>query len=104
MENKDKNIKSIKDIIEKSDFWDRHSKRFITKEFQDYGYRLALKLNDLEHKSLYIKIAKNEDRRLVEEALRFAVDYPKAKNKGRIFMWKLKELKTPKKESNDQKS
>lgn len=102
MEINDKKIKSFKDIIEKSDFWDRHSKRFITNEFQDYGYRLALKLDDLEHKSLYIKLAKNEDRRLMEEALRFAVDYPKAKNKGRIFMWKLKDLKNPKKDGNAQ--
>ena len=29
---------------------------YITQEFQDYGYRLAIELDDLEHKALYIKI------------------------------------------------
>lgn len=94
MQNKKKDYKSISELLEGKDFWDRHKKSYISKEFQDYGYRLALKLNDLSHKSLYIKIAKEEDRRDVEEALRFAIDYPKAKNKARIFMWKLKDIKS----------
>jgi len=41
----------------------------ITKEFQDYGYRLALELNDLRSKSLYIRLAKVEERPLLEKAL-----------------------------------
>ncbi|MFH1547079.1 MAG: hypothetical protein ABIC57_01180 [bacterium] len=67
--------------------------KYVTTEFQDYGYRLAIRLNDLPHKALYIKLAKNEPRALIENALSFAADYPKAKNKAKIFMWKLKELK-----------
>ena len=35
---------------------------YITQEFQDYGYRLAVTLDDLAHKSLYIKMAKDIDR------------------------------------------
>jgi predicted metal-dependent phosphoesterase TrpH len=42
---------------------------------------------------LYIKLAKEENRTLLENALSFALDYPKAKSKPKIFMWKLKELK-----------
>lgn len=67
---------------------------YITQEFQDYGYRLALALNDLKHKSLYIKMAKEEDRKLLERALTFVSDADHAQNKARLFMWKVKQLKT----------
>lgn len=67
--------------------------KYVTKEYQDFGYRLALQLDDLKHKSLYIKLAKEEKRFLLESALRYASDYPKVRNKARIFMWKLKELR-----------
>jgi len=67
--------------------------KYITKEYQDFGYRLALKLGDLEHKALYIKLAKEEPRGVLEQALSFSIDYPQARNKARIFMWKLKEIR-----------
>jgi hypothetical protein len=67
--------------------------KYISQEFQDFGYRLALELDDLKHKSLYIKLAKNEDRGLLEAARRFVIDADHARSKGRLFMWKLKELK-----------
>lgn len=66
---------------------------FITQEFQDFGYRLACELNDLKHKSLYIRMAKLEDRGILEDALAFVSDAHNAKNKARLFMWKVKELK-----------
>ncbi len=69
---------------------------YITQEFQDYGYRLALELDDMTHKSLYIKMAKTVDRMLLERALTFVSD-AKAKSKARLFMWKVKELKQEKK-------
>ncbi len=65
---------------------------YITQEFQDYGYRLAVDLDDLEHKGLYIKLAKEESRGLLEKARSFVID-SQAKNKGALFMWKLKQLK-----------
>lgn len=64
----------------------------ITREFQDYGYRLAIALDDLDHKSLYIKLAKQEPRQILDKALSFVTD-AQAKSKARLFMWKLKELK-----------
>jgi len=76
---------------EKNDtIMDRH--KYVTREFQDYGYRIALKLGELKNVSLYIKLAKDKPRVFLEQAFSFAIDYPNAKNKGRIFMWKLKEL------------
>jgi len=67
---------------------------YISQEFQDFGYRMAVELNDMPHKSLYIKMAKNEDRLLLEKALSFVSDASTAKSKARLFMWKVKQLKT----------
>lgn len=70
---------------------------FITQEFQDFGYRLAVELNDLSHKSLYIKMSKNVDRTILERALSFVKDAQQAKSKAKLFMWKVKQLKLEKK-------
>lgn len=70
---------------------------YITQEFQDFGYRLAVELDDLKHKSLYIKMAKEVDRRILERALSFVSD-SQARSKPRLFMWKVQELKKPKQE------
>jgi len=64
---------------------------YITQEFQDFGYRLAVELDDLAHKSLYIKMAKNKKRAILEQALSFVKD-ANAKSKAKLFMWKLKQL------------
>lgn len=69
----------------------------ITQEFQDFGYRLAVELNDLKHKSLYIKMSKDLDRVLLERALSFVKDAASAKSKAKLFMWKVKQLKLEKK-------
>jgi hypothetical protein len=66
---------------------------YITQEFQDFGYRLAVELNDLAHKSLYIKMAKNEDRAVLDRALTFVKDAENAKSKAKLFMWKVKQIK-----------
>lgn len=88
-------IQSIKDILNKTNFVDRivDGKSHISEEFQDFGYRLALKLNDLQHKALYIKLCKDVPRGIIEEVMEFTLDYPiKNGSKARVFMWKLKEL------------
>lgn len=65
---------------------------YITQEFQDFGYRLAVELNDLKHKSLYIKMAKTIERSILERALSFVSDAHTAKSKARLFMWKVKQI------------
>lgn len=67
--------------------------KYISREFQAYGVYLTEQLNDYKHKGLYIKLAKTVHRAILQKALSFVVD-SKAKNKGALFMWKLKELKT----------
>jgi PTH1 family peptidyl-tRNA hydrolase len=66
---------------------------YISQEFQDFGYRLAMELDDPAHKSLYMKMAKKESRALLERALSFVSDATTAKSKARLFMWKLRQLK-----------
>lgn len=70
--------------------------KYISQEFQDYGYRLAVDLDDLAHKSLYIRLAKTVDRAILERARQFAVDAYTANSRARLFMWKMKELKKEK--------
>ena len=77
--------------------------KYISQEFQDFGYQLAVKLNDLKHKSLYMKMAKNVDRSILERALSFVSDADSAKSKARLFMWKVSQLKAQNKEKEAKK-
>lgn len=65
----------------------------ISHEFQIYGVYLAECLQDTKHYSLYIKLAKELDRKILEEALNFTKGYYGAKSRAKVFMWKLAELK-----------
>jgi hypothetical protein len=69
---------------------DKH--KYISKEYQYYGLRLAGKLGDKKRLAMYIKWAKEKPRVILEQAYSFAIDYPSAKDRSRIFMWKVKEL------------
>lgn len=66
----------------------------MSKEFQHYGVYLADQLQDPKHYSLYIKLAKNYERSLLEEALGYAKGYTTAKSKAKVFMWRLAQLKS----------
>jgi len=90
MNNNNKNFHSLKDILAKINL---QEDKYISREFQDYGYHLAEELNDLKHKSLYIKLAKELPRVLLEKARNFVKDAYQVKNPAKLFMWKLKELK-----------
>lgn len=67
--------------------------KYISREFQDYGVRLSEEFGDPKHKSLYIKLAKTVDRAILEQARRFVID-SNADNKGALFMWKIKQLRS----------
>ncbi|MBI4040109.1 hypothetical protein HY389_02010 [Candidatus Daviesbacteria bacterium] len=67
----------------------------LSTEFQVYGVYLADTLDDPKHYSLYIKLAKEVDRPLLDEALTYTKEYPSAKSKAKIFMWKLSKLRKP---------
>jgi len=84
-------MKKIGQIVEEIKFKDRPKN--ISQEFQQYGVYLAESLDDTKHYSLYIKLAKITPRALLDEALTFTKGYLTAKNKGRVFMWRLKQLR-----------
>jgi len=81
-------MKTIKDILK---HFNPLEDKYISREYQSFGVHLAQKLQDERRKSLYIKLAKTHPRPVLEQALRFVVD-SNARNKGALFMWKLKEL------------
>jgi len=87
---------SLGDILKK---FDPLRDKYVSREFQKYGYDLAMELGDLTHKSLYIKMAKETPRVILEKARYFVKD-AKARNKGRLFMWKVKELRVDKERKN----
>lgn len=66
--------------------------KYVSREFQTFGLKLADDLDDYKHRSLYIKLAKTVHRSILERALSFAID-SNADSKGALFMWKLKELR-----------
>jgi len=84
----------IKDILDK---FDPSQAKYISREFQSYGIYLSQQLNDPSHKSLYIKLAKETPRFLLEETLAF-VKSTKPRSKAKLFMWKLGQLKKEVKE------
>lgn len=78
--------------------------RFISREFQKYAYDLAEELQDMEHKSLYMRLAKTTPRHLIEQARYFVKDAQRVDNRGRLFMWKLSQLRKEHKEKQAKKA
>ncbi|HKB88072.1 MAG TPA: hypothetical protein VKC53_00315 [Patescibacteria group bacterium] len=90
-----KTLTSVGNILDKYKLDDKN--KTVSREFQLYAYDLAVELGDMAHKSLYMRLAKTTPRVLLEKARSFVKDAENARSKGRLFMWKLKELKNAKK-------
>lgn len=67
--------------------------KYISREWQDYAYRLAMELGDEKSKSLYMKLAKEEPRERLEKARTFVKDANNVRNRGKLFMWAVTKLK-----------
>ncbi len=98
---RNKHLTSIKSDLSKYKLED--TDKYISREFQKYAYDLAEELGDLAHKSLYMKLAKETPRILLERARSFVKDATNARSKGRLFMWKLQQLKKEKVAKNEEK-
>lgn len=72
--------------------------KYISREFQKYGYDLAEELGDLKRVSFYIKLAKENPRGRMEAARNFVKDAYNVRSKSRLFVWKLQQLKQEKNE------
>ena len=84
-------MQKVGDFIKKYKLDD--TDKYISREFQKYGYDLARELGDPKGISLYIKLAKETSRGLLETARSFVRDAQSVKSKPKLFMWKLKQLK-----------
>lgn len=82
-------MQSVKQVLRK---FNPTTDKYVSREFQTFGLLMSEQLDDYKHRSLYIKLAKTVHRSILEKALSFVAD-SNAKNKGALFMWKLKELR-----------
>jgi len=89
-------FKPMMSILDKYDLEETKQRR-ISREFQDYAYRLAVELDDTAHTAIYMKLAKNTPRPIIEQARLFVLGANHPTSKGRLFMWKLKQLNMEKK-------
>ncbi len=83
-------MKTLGNIL--ADWTPDNRDKYLSKEFQQFGIHLAESLGDMKHKALYIKMAKELPRQTLLDALSFVLD-ANANSKGRLFMWKVKQLK-----------
>lgn len=82
-------MQSVKQVLKR---FNPTTDKYISREFQTFGLKIAEQLDDYKHRSLYIKLAKTVHRSILERVLSFVVD-SNAKNKGALFMWKLGQIK-----------
>lgn len=88
MKNKFSAMQKLGDVLVK---FNPLEDKYISREFQAYGFYLAEELNDLKHRGIYMKLSKTMPRPLLEKALSYVKD-AKVKKRGALFMWKLKEM------------
>ncbi len=92
-----KGFSKVSDVLKK---FKKDEDKYISYEFQKYGYDLAQELGDPKRVSFYIKLAKETPRGLLETSRNFVKDAYNVKSKARLFVWKLQQLK---KEAKDKK-
>ncbi|HSV95226.1 MAG TPA: hypothetical protein VLH94_04645 [Spirochaetia bacterium] len=85
-------FKPLISILDRYDLEETKQKR-ISREFQDYAYRLAVELDDTAHTAIYMRLAKNTPREIIEQARLFVLGANHPNNKGKLFMWKLKQIR-----------
>lgn len=93
--NDDNDFSPVADVLKR---FNPTQDRFISREFQKYAYDLSAELLDLDHKSLYMRLVKTTPRHLIEQARYFVKDAQNVQNRGRLFMWKLGQLRKEHKE------
>lgn len=96
------NTSSIKDQLDLFKQTLKGRQKYVKNEYQAYGLELAKELGDWKNRSLYIRLAKQIDRGLLEKARYFVKDQTTGsiKTPYKLFMWKLKQIKTEAKQNN----
>lgn len=91
---RNKSFTKIDDVLKK---FKNNEDKYISQEFQKYGYDLAMELEDPKNVSLYIKLAKETPRGIIERARYFVKDAIKVRSRPALFLWKLTQMKNEKK-------
>ncbi len=93
--------KSLADIFKTK----KDGTKYVNHEFQVFGHFLASQM-DVPKKEfgLFIRLAKKEDRNLLQKTLEFVKGVSNPKSKVKLFMWKLSKLKEEEKQKNVNKS
>jgi len=81
----------------------KSKKRHPKNEFQAFAYKLCKDLNDEKNLMIYMRLAKTVERSLMEQAYSFSVDSTSSE-KGRLFLWKLKQLRADMQKSRNKKN
>ena len=97
-----KSFTKIDDVLSK--FKADDTDKYISQEFQKYGYDLAMELGDPKNVSLYIKLSKETPRGILERARYFVKDAQKVKSRPALFIWKLTQLKKENKIEKENKN
>ena len=86
---------SIKDQLSKFQQTLFGRQKYIKNEYQAYGLELAKELDDWDNRAMYIRMAKNMDRKIIEKARYFVKDQTRGTihSPYKLFMWKIKELR-----------
>ena len=99
---------AIKDILEARFGLNFNKKKYVKFSYQYLGLRIAYDLDDTSNIPLYIKLAREQDKTLLESAVSYVKDYPNPKSKKGLFLWflkgKLKPTKSSSKRSKGAKS
>ncbi len=85
-----KGFTKISDVLKK---FKSDEDKYISYEFQKYGYELAKELGDSKNTSYYIKLSKELPRWMLETSRSFVKDAYNVKSKPRLFTWKLTQLR-----------
>lgn len=94
---------SIKKLLKK--YQVGTSGKYISEEFQDYAYRLAMDLSGPEDRStisMCMRLVKTKPRAILEQAQSYIKD-ANARNKIALFLWKIKDLEKQKADSKKSK-
>lgn len=85
-------MQSVGKILKK---FDPTKDKYISRDFQSYGIWLAEEMEDYKNRGMWIRIAKINNRAILEKALSFVKD-SNADNKIALFLWKMKQIKNEK--------
>ena len=75
--------------------------KYVSFEFQKYGYDLAQELGESKNVSLYIKLAKETPRAMLENARNYIKDAYQVQSRAKLFMWKLQKIKEEQKSKKE---